>query len=158
MESENKLVIAGDRETGEEYLARIVDGEAHGHDPPPNPIVEILRAVRYPNQRAIADKHVAVEFPAIGAGTLCRMGVIREPADGERALLAISAEDALQRAVRRAIMETDNEEERDILSRHVAGETGRGRVIVTFLPSDLEYLKKYSGKCRAYGLHIPTEE
>ena len=135
------LIIAGDRETGEEYLARIVDGEAHGHDPPPNPIVEILRAVKYPHQHAIAHPETAAERPAIVAGALCRMAVIREPADGERALLGMSAEEALQRAIRRAIMETDNEEEREILRRHSAGETGRGRVILTFLPIDIQYLK-----------------
>ena len=140
----NHLVIAGDAETGEEYLARIVDDRAHGHDPPPRPIVEVLRVVRYPNQRAIADQDVPMEFPAIGAGTLCRLDVIREPAEEERALFARSPEEAMALAIQRAMEEARNDGERAILSRHAAGEFGRRRLIVAFLPSDIEYLQRYT--------------
>lgn len=153
-----RWVIAGDRESGEEYLARIVDGEAHGHDPPPRPIVLILRAVRYPNQRAFAHPDRPMELPAIGAGTLCRMEILRDAADEEAALLALPEGEALGRAIRRAIAETDSEGEREILRRHANGEIGRGRVMVTFHPSDIAYLKKYSGKCEAHGIPEDMDE
>lgn len=149
MESEKNLVIAGDRETGEEYLAQLVDGDAHGHDPPPRPIVLILRAVRYPNQRAFAHPDRAVELPALGAGIMCRMEILRDAADKEAALLALPEGEALGRAIRRAIAETDSEEEKDILRRHAEGDVRRGRVVLTFHPSDLEYLRRYGGACRA---------
>ena len=151
-------MIAGDRESGEEYLARIVDGEAHGHDPPPRPIVMILRAVRYPNQRAFAYADRPMELPAIGAGTLCRLDILREPTEAERALLSITEAEALGRAIRRAMRETDSEGEREILRRHAKGEIGRGRVMVTFHPSDIADLKKYSGKCEAHGIPEDMDE
>lgn len=145
----NDLVIAGDRESGEEYLARIVDGEAHGHDPPPRPIVMILRAARYPNQRAFAHPDRAMELPAIGAGTLCRLEIIREPTDDEQALLSMTEAEALGLSIRRAMRETDSEGEREILRRHAQGDVRRGRVMVTFRKSDIDYLQRYGGTCCA---------
>ena len=153
-----KLVIAGDRETGEAYLARIVDGDAHGHDPPPRPIVLILRAVRYPNQRAFAHADRAVELPALSAGIMCRMEILRDAADEEAALLALPEGEALGRAIRRAISETDSDEEKDILRRHAEGDVRRGRVVLKFHPSDIAYLKKYSGKCEAHGIPEDMDE
>lgn len=142
-----KLVIAGDLESGEEYLARIVDGDAHGHDPPPRPIVLILRAVRYPNQRAFAHPDRAVELPALGTGIMCRMEILRDAADEEAAMLALPEGEALGRAIRRAIAETDSDEEKDILRRHAEGDVRRRRVVLTFRQSDVDYLKRYGGVC-----------
>ena len=144
-----RWVIAGDRESGEEYLAQVADDMAHGHDPPPRPIVLILRAVRYPNQRAFAHPDRPMELPAIGAGTLCRLEILREPTEAERALLFMTEAEALGRAIRRAMRETDSEGEREILRRHANGEIGRRRVIVTFHPSDIDYLQRYGGTCCA---------
>ena len=148
---EQRIVIAGDAETGEEYLARIVDDGAHGHDPPPRPIVQILRMVRYPNQRAIAHPETVAERPAIEAGTMCRMDALREPTKRERARLNLTADEARSMALVRAIDETESEEEREILRRHAAGEYGRRRVIITFTKSDLEYYKK-NQRMEAHGL------
>ena len=160
----NDLVIAGDRESGEEYLARIVDGDAHGHDPPPRPIVMILRAVRYPNQRAFAHPDRPMELPAIRAGTLCRMEILREPTEAERALLFMMEADALGRAIRKAMRETDSEGEREILRRHAKGEIGRGRVMLTFRKSDIDWLKSLTGTntenrplCRSEAHGIPED-
>ena len=138
------MIIAGDRETGEEYLARIVDDRAHGHDPPPRPIVQILRVIRYPNQRAIAHPEITMEFPPIASGTMCRMDVIREATEEERALFAHSPEEADAMARSRAMASARSEQERDILRRHAAGEYGRRRVIVKFSSYDIDYLQKYS--------------
>ena len=148
MNCASRMMIAGDRETGEEYLARVVDDRAHGHDPPPRPIVEVLRTVRYPDQRAIADPEVAMEFPAIGAGTLCRLDALREPTAEECALFALSPEEALGKAISRAMDEARSEEEKEILIRHAAGQYGRRRVLVTFSSYDISYLENYSGRIR----------
>lgn len=149
---EQRIVIAGDVETGEEYLARIVDDGAHGHDPPPRPIVQILRVVKYPRQQAIAHPEIAMEFPPIEAGTMCRMDALREPTKRERARMNLTADEARSMALVRAIDETESEEEREILRRHAAGEYGRRRVIVTFSSSNIAYLEKYSQGMEAYGL------
>ena len=143
-----RLIIAGDLENGDEYLSEIVDDLPHGHDPTPRPIVRVLRAARYPNQRAITDPDIPMEFPAIEAGTLCRLEVLRKPTDEERALLNMSAEEALGKALNQAMEEARNEEERDILRRHAAGQFGRRRVLVTFLSSDIAYLNKFSGRVK----------
>ena len=137
----NGLVIAGDRETGEEYLAEIVDGLPHGHDPPPRPIVRVLRVVRYPNQRAIMEQDVATEFPPIGEGTLCRLDVHRAPTAAEKSLLELSAEDALGMALKRAMEDAKSDAERDILRRHADGQYGRKRALLTFHASDIAFLQ-----------------
>ena len=154
---EGVLLIAGDRETGEEYLARVVDDAPHGHDPPPRPIVQVLRVVRYPDQRAIADPDVAMEFPAIGAGTMCRLESMRDPTAEECALSALSPEESVRMAIIRAMDEARNEAERDILRRHAAGQYGRARVLVTFHSSDISYLTKYSGRIKGEHHGLPED-
>ena len=136
------LVIAGDGETGEEYLAEVLDDLAHGHSPKPHPIVRVLRCVRYPNQRCIAHPDTALELPAITAGTVCRLGVIREAGEKEKAMLDIPAEKAERLAIDRAMTETGSDAERDILLRHREGDIKRKRIMITFSDGDLEYLRR----------------
>lgn len=139
---DKRLVIAGDGETGEEYLAEVLDDLAHGHSPKPNPIVRVLRCVRYPNQRCIAHPYPALELPAITAGAVCRLDVIREAGENEKALLDIPAEKAERMAIDRAMTETSSQAERDILLRHRAGDIKRKRIMITFSDGDLEYLRR----------------
>ena len=140
--ADKRLVIAGDGETGEEYLAELLDDSAHGHSPKPRPIVRLLRCARYPDQRCIAHPEIPLELPAIAAGTVCRLGVIREAGEGDRTLLDIPAEEAALRAIDRAAMETDSPAEQEILLRHRAGEARRKRIMITFSDGDLEFLQK----------------
>ena len=140
--TDKRLTVAGDRETGEEYLAEILDDLAHGHSPRPRPIVRVLRCARYPDQRCIAHPDIPLDLPAIPAGTVCRLNVIREAGEGDRALLALSAEEAANRAIDRAILDTESEAEREILLRHREGDVRRKRIMITFSESDLEFLQK----------------
>lgn len=139
---DKRLVVAGDGETGEEYLAELLDDSAHGHSPRPNPIVRVLRCVRYPYQRCIAHPDTALELPAITDGTVCRLGVIREAGEKEKALLDIPAEKAEHLAIDRAAMETGSDAERYILLRLRAGDIKRKRIMITFSDGDLEYLRR----------------
>lgn len=140
--ADQRLVMAGDGETGEIYLAELLDDLAHGHSPKPRPIVRVLRCARYPDQRCIAHPEIPLELPAIPAGTVCRLGVIREAGEEERALLALSEQEAAIRAIDRAILDTESPAEREILLRHRAGEARRKRIMITFSESDLEFLQK----------------
>lgn len=140
--ADQRLVMAGDRETEEEYLAQVLDDLAHGHSPKPRPIVRVLRCARYPDQRCIAHPEIPLELPAIPAGTVCRLDVIREAGEGDRALLSLPEEEAALRAIDRAISDAASQAEREILLRHRAGEARRKRIMITFDESDLEYLQK----------------
>lgn len=132
------VIIAGDEETGEEYLAELLDDSPRGHDPTPNPIVRILRVVRYPNQRALAHPETAMEFPAVEFGTILRMQVLREPPKGLQEIIASKGssskdyEYSMSGAIRQAIREARSEEERSILYRHLSGDFRRKRVFIRF--------------------------
>lgn len=140
--SPRRLVIAGDEDTGEEYLAELLDDSPRGHDPPPHPIVRILRVVRYPHQRAIARPDVAMEFPPVELGTILRMQVLREPPKGLQKIIAskgISSKDyecSMRGAIKQAIREARSEEERSILYRHLSGDFRRKRVFIRFTESN----------------------
>lgn len=133
-----RLVIAGDEETGEMYLAELLDDDPRGHDPPPRPIVRILRVARYPNQRAIAHPDTAMEFPTIEYGTILRMQVLREPPKGLQEIIASKGssskdyECSLRGSIRQAIREARSDEERSILYRHLSGDFRRKRVFIRF--------------------------
>lgn len=134
-------MIAGDRETGEEYLGEVLDDSEHGHSPKPRPIVRVLRAVRYPDQRCIAHPDIALELPPIPAGTACRLEILRPAGADELRLMDISPGDAVSRAITRAMDSAQSGAEREILARHAAGEHGRRRVMITFSDADLDFLR-----------------
>lgn len=140
--ADQRLTVAGDRETGEEYIAEILDDLAHGHSPKPRPIVRVLRCLRYPDQRCIAHPDTALELPAIPAGTVCRLDVIREAGEEEKTLLGLTPGEAEARALDAALDACRIPAEREILLRHRAGEARRRRVFITFSQGDLEYLQK----------------
>lgn len=139
--SPRRLVIAGDEETGEKYLAELLDDDPRGHDPPPHPIVRILRVVRYPNQRAIMEPSVAAEFPAVEYGAIIRMGVLREPSQALRAsspkggateYTKAAYEQSLRAAITQALLDARSDAERAILQRHLSGDFRRKRVFIRF--------------------------
>ena len=114
------LLIAGMRETGEEYLCQLLDADARGHDPTPSPIVRVLATLRYPRQRAIMQPETAHEIPPLPAGLICRLPALRMPGPEELALEGRHAE-SLAAALSRALAEAGSEEEMEILRRHAAG-------------------------------------
>lgn len=159
--TEDRFAIAGDLETGEEYLVSVLDDAAHGHFPVPFPIVRVLRVAKYPHQRAIADPEIPFEIAPIPSGTVCRLSVIRTAAEDEKALLNLTEAQAAARAIRRAIQETGSQAEKEILFLHLAGDIRRRRVLVTFSHHDLQFLqfcKSYQKRVHKYELPENMDE
>lgn len=150
----DKYAIAGSPESGEEYLVSVLDDSAHGHFPVPCPIVQVLRVAKYPCQRAIAHPEIPVEIPPVPPGSLCRLRVIRPAADDEKALLDLTWTQAAARAIGRSMEETDSQEEKNILLRHLAGDIRRKRAVLSFTYHDLQYLRF----CESYQKRVHKHE
>lgn len=73
-----KLVVVGQRETGEAYLARWLGAYPQGHGAEILPVSRILRMLRYPDQGALLWPEVACEFDPLPARAVVRLPVIRE--------------------------------------------------------------------------------
>ena len=135
MEQEQRLVIAGDAEHGDRYLARIIDDSARGHEPKPNPIVEIISILSYPMQRAISMPGVCHETPPLREGTICRMAVMQDPAGPGDYL---PYDQALRDCQERALSEARSEGEREIIRRHMDGDVRGIRAVLTFKKWEVE--------------------
>jgi hypothetical protein len=129
MEREQRLVIAGDAEHGDRYLARMIDDSPRGHEPKPNPIVEIISILSYPMQRAISMPGVCHETPPLREGTYCRLEVLQDPAGPADAL---PFDQALRACQEQALSEARSEGEREIIRRHMDGDVRGQRAVVTF--------------------------
>lgn len=123
------LVIAGEEEFEEEYLAELIDAAVRGHDPPPDPIVRILRVLRYPAQRAIVWQDVANEVPPLREGCVCRLPVLRL-SHGEEGLYS-DYPSSLRAALERALIAARSDGERAILLRHQAEGTRKKRIVIS---------------------------
>lgn len=138
MEQERRLVIAGDEEHGDRYLARIIDDSARGHDPKPNPIVEIVTILSYPAQRSISIPGVCHETPPLREGTICRLAVMQDPAGPGDYL---PYDQALRACQERALSEARSEDEREIIRRHMGGDVRGIRAVLTFKRHDILRLR-----------------
>ena len=131
--TEGDVLVSGVEETGEEYLAELLDDSGQGHKPKPHPIVRILRCIRWPRQRAINHLDAVTEIPPVAPGTVCRMAVIRAATEADK---SASQEDAMEEALR----EARSEEERVILRRHQNGEIPPRLSVKILTPWDVDYL------------------
>lgn len=127
--------ICGYREYGEEYLCEVVDASRHGSREV-NPVVRVLRVLRYPCQHAIYWPDVAVEIPPVEAGCVCRLPFLRQ-ATGEEALRFASYETSLAAALRNALQAEPCPEGREIILRHMAGEYRRPRKLLRLKPWEI---------------------
>lgn len=139
-----RLLIVGEREFEEEYLAELVDDDPRGHHPPPHPIVRILRVLRYPVQRAIMIPGVAHSVPPIREGTVCRMPVLREAAAEEAERFSSYAE-SLRRAWEQALREARSDGERELLRRQQEGKMQYTRRLVEFRPWEITRIRSNDG-------------
>ena len=146
MEQERRLVIAGDAEHGDRYLARIIDDSARGHDPKPNPIVEIISILSYPAQRAISIPGVCHETPPLREGTICRLAVIEDPAGPGDYL---PYDQALRACQERALSEARSEGEREIIRRHMDGDVQGQRAVLTFKRHEILRLRSADASLRS---------
>ena len=120
------LVICGRYDLGEEYLAELVNASRDRVHPGVNPIVKVLRVMRYPQQHAIYWPDVAIEIPPIREGAYVRLEVHR-PATEDEARRFRTYADSLRWAQEHALDRAETEAEREILRRHLAGEYRRQR-------------------------------
>lgn len=132
---QEQLVITGDPETGEMYLARLIDDRDRGHGPQTNPLVEILQIVRYPSQHAIAHPEIPTEIPPISSGAVLRMAILRNAASAD--LVHPDYENSRLAAIDEAIESTKNAAEQAILLRHRSGEIRRKRILRTYSKYEL---------------------
>lgn len=141
MEQERRLVLAGDPETGEIYAVRVIDEEKRGHPPSTNPMIEICRVARYPDQRAIHERDVALELPALAEGTILRMSILKELTEDEQAaFLGISYAESLRNAQETALAEAATEKEREIIRRHLDGVYLRRRRMRTYTRQEVKVM------------------
>lgn len=134
------LAICGDEETGEKYLARVLDESARGHAPPIRPIVEILQVWRYPNQRAIAHPDILLDLPPLDEKTICRMAAIR-PATPEEITRFSTYRESWEAAWNAAFDQAASDGERAILLRHKAGIFLRKRRILAYRPWEWQQIR-----------------
>lgn len=135
---ENNLVIAGDGELQEEYLAALIDGDQPGV----NPIVRVILILRYPIQHAIYWPDAVCENSPIRAGLVCRLPLLRM-ATPEEAGLYSDYPESLAAAQRAALEAAKTDGEREIITRHMAGDYRRRRLVCTYTPNELDQHMKY---------------
>ena len=119
----DRLILAGDPDLEDIYLCEIVRPADHLA---PNPLVRVLRVLRYPIQHAIMLPDVVNENAPIPEGTVCRLTALGEASSEGLALTyaesqRLSAEEYLRRAP---------PGEAEIVRRHLRGEYGKKRVVV----------------------------
>lgn len=163
---ENGLVIAGREDLQEEYLAALIDGVYSGI----NPIVEIILILRYPIQHAIYWPDVVCENSPLRAGLVCRLPFLRVATPEEAGLfkahgpngtcdaplpdmvkaVARTPEadvrrycESLAAAQREALKGVKTDGEREIITRHMAGDYRRRRMVRAYTPWELEQHMKY---------------
>ena len=123
-----QLVVVADPDIRDEYLARVAQ-EIRPGTHARNPIVEIMRILRYPVQRAVLWADVPDEHHPLREGDLCRMQVVRAPREDD---LRFSSYAASFSAAISAAMTAAGGEELAILWRHAGGEFRGRRAILHY--------------------------
>lgn len=77
------LIIVGRKDLQEEYVAEIMHTEKQLTGPGLDPIVRILRILRYPAQHAIYFPTIPMSVSPVPGGTICRLPYIRDASDDE---------------------------------------------------------------------------
>ena len=116
-------MICGDPDAGDRYVG-IVARDLPAWAVAENPVCRIKAILRYPIQHAVIWAGVAHERPPLTEGGLYTLRVFRRVSAGEYAGLGYP--ESLEAAIRAALAECRNEEERGILERHLGGDF-RGR-------------------------------
>ena len=124
----NELILAGDPDLEDLYLCEVVKPADHlAH----NPLVRVLRILRYPIQHAIMLPDVVNENAPIEAGTVCRLeetGNRDQGIDVEQLLSLTYAES--QRLSAEEYLRRAPPGEAEIVRRHLRGEYGKRRVVI----------------------------
>ena len=132
-----KLIVCGNAETGEEYLCLPMRLPSYKFDNAVNRIVQVVRILRYPDQRAIIQHECAVEIPPAGEGLICRLAYLRDATDEELTRHADYAE-SLKATLGEAVKRARSVDELSILMRHAMGVFAVRKSLTTFNPYDVE--------------------
>ena len=118
-----RLILAGDPDLEDIYLCEIVRPADHLA---PNPLVRVLRVIRYPIQHAIMLPDVVNENAPIWEGTVCRLTALGEASSED---LTLSYAESLRKAQEEYISRAPPEEQL-IVRRHMRGIYGKKRVVI----------------------------
>ena len=124
----NELILAGDPDLEDLYLCEVVKPADHLTQ---NPLVRVLRMIRYPIQHAIMLPDVVNENAPIEAGTVCRLEGIgnRDQGIDVEQLLSLTYAES-QRLSAEEYLRRAPPGEAEIVRRHLRGEYGKKRVVV----------------------------
>lgn len=126
-----ELILAGDPDLEDLYLCEVVKPADHLA---PNPLVRVLRVIRYPVQHAVLLPDVVNENTPIPEGTVCRLTALEAPhpplrGEGLASGLAVTYADSLRQAQEEYISRAPPEEQL-IVRRHMRGIYGKKRVVI----------------------------
>lgn len=125
MKREAALIVAGDPDLEDLYLCEIVRPADHLT---PNPLVRVLRILRYPIQHAIMLPDVVNENVPVPEGTVCRL-TETEAGDHEELLSLTYAES--QRLSAEEYLRRAPPGEAEIVRRHLRGEYRKKRIVIS---------------------------
>lgn len=125
----NELITAGDPDLEDLYLCEIVRPADHLT---PNPLVRVLRILKYPIQHAIMLPDVVNENVPIAAGTVCRLEEIgnRDQGIDVEQLLSLTYAES-QRLSAEEYMAHAPPGEAEIVRRHLRGEYRKKRIVIS---------------------------
>ena len=131
-----ELILAGDPDLEDLYLCEVVKPADHLA---PNPLVRVLRVLRYPIQHAIMLPDVVNENAPIPEGTVCRLTALGEPhpplrgtfpkGEGLCSVLTLTYAESLRKAQEEYISRAPPEEQL-IVRRHMCGDYRKKRVVI----------------------------
>ncbi len=119
----NELITAGDPDLEDLYLCEIVRPADHLT---PNPLVKVLRILRYPIQHAIMHPEDPNENVPIPEGTVCRLTEM----EGSRQQAAGNSYEESLRLAQKEYLRRAPPGEAEIVRRHLRGEYGKRRVAI----------------------------
>lgn len=119
------MIVAGDPDLEDLYLCEVVKPADHLAA---NPLVRVLRIIRYPIQHAIMLPDVPNENVPIPEGTVCRLTEMGA-ADGCETALSLTYAES-QRLSAEEYLRRAPPGEAEIVRRHLRGEYGKKRVVV----------------------------
>lgn len=119
----NELILAGDPDLEDLYLCEVVKPADHLAQ---NPLVRVLRILRYPIKHAIMLPDVVNENAPIPEGTVCRLEAAGR---GSEEMLSLTYAES-QRFSANEYLRRAPPGEAEIVRRHLRGEYGKKRVVV----------------------------
>ena len=123
--NDHRMILAGDPDLGDLYLCEVVRPADHLAA---NPLVRVMRILRYPIQHAIMLPDVVNENAPIPEGTVCRLTEMGA-AEGCETVLSLTYAES-QRLSAEEYLRRAPPGEAEIVRRHLRGEYGKKRIVI----------------------------